>query len=222
MYCLINSKGVASTVNLLGEQIRERHGKSPLTVVAIANGSFYFAPDLVRATGLNLRIEVVKAHSYQGMAPEAARISVASFSDSMVRDKDILVVDDIFETGATSNEVIRLLKARGAHSVELCTFLMKEGKRKYPIIPNYCGLVIDDVWAVGYGMDLDGSYRSLSYIGVPKETRRPGQELRMARPWTSGGASTASIAPHTGQLHRTKDVNKHVAHDPQAGILVTH
>jgi hypoxanthine phosphoribosyltransferase len=201
MRCVASKEVIASTVKHLGVQIFKDHCKDdvPITLVPIANGSVFFAPDLIRAIGLDLRIEIIKARSYRGIVPEAARVCVEAIEDSRIRGQNILIVDDILDTGATVNAVIAHLKERGAGNIELCTLLIKEGKQVFPIAPTYCGLIVDeDTWVVGYGMDLNDEYRTQSYIGVPKETIRPGQVLKNARPWTGGG-----VIPHASHSIRS-------------------
>jgi hypoxanthine phosphoribosyltransferase len=186
MHCVASSREISEAIRELGEEIRADHIKAPPTVVGIANGSLFFVSDLTRSIGLNLRIEIIKARSYTGALATPARVNVEALDDSIIRGKNILLVDDILETGTTVHTVTTLLKQRGAAHVELCVLLIKEGKQKYPVTPTYCGFTIDDMWVVGYGMDLNGWHRCLPYIGVPPEKIRRGQPLTRARRWRRG------------------------------------
>jgi hypoxanthine phosphoribosyltransferase len=191
MHCILNKVEIHECVKDLGLRIRTDYIRDLPTVVPIANGSLFFFVDLIREIGLDLSIETIKARSYEGSLSEPIQINVAALNDSLVKGKNILLVDDILETGTTVDAVTELLMKRGAANVDLCVLLFKEGKLQYQIVPKYVGFVIDDVWVVGYGMDLNNKWRCQSYIGVPAEKMPKGPKPRRGRRWL-GDISEAS------------------------------
>jgi hypoxanthine phosphoribosyltransferase len=184
MFCIASSTEIRQRVNELALEVTKDFIKEPPSVLWIANGSMYFAADLTRAIDFPLPcVECIKARSYEGILQGPVRVNIKALKDKFVRDKNILLVDDILDTGTTLNFVVGLLNDRGARNIEICVLLIKEGTQKYPITPTYCGFAVDNDWVVGYGLDWKGAYRNQPYIGVPKEKVPFGRALRRARPW---------------------------------------
>jgi len=139
-----------------------------LLVVAILKGSFMFAADLLRAlhrAGLDPQVEFFHLSSYLDGTVSSGTVRILRDIESSVRDRDILLVDDILESGRTLAFAKDLLAARGARRVMICTMLEKPGKRAVPIEADFVGFVCPDVFVVGYGMDVAHSYRQLPFIG---------------------------------------------------------
>ncbi len=140
-----------------------------LLVVAILKGSFMFAADLIRAlhrAGLTPQVEFVHLSSYLDGTVSTGQVTILRDVESDVRGRDVLLVDDILESGRTVTFAKDLLMARGAKSVKTAVLLEKPGKRAVSITPDYVGFTCPDVFVVGYGMDVAHSYRQLPFVGV--------------------------------------------------------
>jgi hypoxanthine phosphoribosyltransferase len=139
-----------------------------LLVVAILKGSFMFAADLIRAmhrSGLAPQVEFMHLSSYRAATVSSGQVTILRDVDSDVRDRDVLIVDDILESGRTIAFAKDLLAARGAR-VSTCVLLEKPGKRAVNIEPDFVGFECPDRFVVGYGMDVAHSFRELPFIGV--------------------------------------------------------
>jgi hypoxanthine phosphoribosyltransferase len=140
-----------------------------LLVVAILKGSFMFAADLIRAlhrVGLSPQVEFIHLSSYRASTVSSGRVEILRDVESDVRDRDVLLIDDILESGRTLVFAKDLLMARGARRVMTAVLLEKPGKRAVTIKADYVGFVCPDVFVVGYGMDVAHSYRQLPFVGV--------------------------------------------------------
>jgi hypoxanthine phosphoribosyltransferase len=140
-----------------------------LLVVAVLKGSFMFAADLIRAlhrAGLTPQVEFVHLSSYLDGTVSTGQVTILRDVESDVRGRDVLLVDDILESGRTVTFAKDLLMARGAKSVRTAVLLEKPGKRAVSITPDYVGFTCPDVFVVGYGMDVAHSYRQLPFVGV--------------------------------------------------------
>jgi hypoxanthine phosphoribosyltransferase len=140
-----------------------------LLVVAVLKGSFMFAADLLRAlhrVGLEPQVEFVHLSSYLDGTVSTGNVTILRDVESDVRGRDVLLVDDILESGRTVTFAKDLLMARGAKSVKTAVLLEKPGKRAVQIEPDYVGFTCPDVFVIGYGMDVAHSYRQLPFVGV--------------------------------------------------------
>jgi hypoxanthine phosphoribosyltransferase len=139
-----------------------------LLVVAVLKGSFMFAADLIRAlhrVGLEPHVEFIHLSSYLEGTVSSGTVRILKDIESSVRDRDILLVDDILESGRTLAFAKDLLVARGARRVMICAMLEKPAKRAVQIAADFVGFSCPDVFVVGYGMDVAHSYRELPFIG---------------------------------------------------------
>lgn len=164
---LYDEKAIAARTQALAEEIAAAQPKD-LLVVAILKGSFMFAADLLRAMhriGLEPHVEFVHLSSYREGAVSSGTVKILKDIESSVKDRDVLVVDDILESGRTLAFAKDLLTARGARRVMICAMLEKPGKRAVQISADFVGFVCPDVFVVGYGMDVAHSYRQLPFIG---------------------------------------------------------
>ncbi len=140
-----------------------------LLVVAVLKGSFMFAADLIRAlhrAGLAPQVEFIHLSSYRTATVSSGQVEILRDVESDVRDRDILLIDDILESGRTLVFAKDLLAARGARRVLTAVLLEKPGKRAVTITADFVGFVCPDVFVVGYGMDVAHSYRQLPFVGV--------------------------------------------------------
>ncbi|WP_460449830.1 hypoxanthine phosphoribosyltransferase [Alsobacter sp. SYSU BS001988] len=143
-----------------------------LLVIAILKGSFMFAADLMRAlhrAGMTPQVEFMHLSSYRASTVSSGQVSILRDVESDVRDRDVLLVDDILESGRTLAFAKDLLAARGAR-VMTCCLLEKPSKRAVSIEPDFVGFSCPDLFVVGYGMDVAHSYRELPFIGVVERT----------------------------------------------------
>lgn len=140
-----------------------------LLVVAVLKGSFMFAADLIRAlhrAGLTPQVEFIHLSSYRAGTVSTGRVEILRDVESEVRGRDVLLIDDILESGRTLVFAKDLLMARGAQRVLTAVLLEKPGRRAVEIRADYVGFSCPDVFVVGYGMDVAHSYRQLPFVGV--------------------------------------------------------
>ncbi len=144
-------------------------GPTDLLVVAILKGSFMFAADLIRAmhtAGLAPQVEFVHLSSYRQASVSSGQVEILRDIQSEVSGRDVLLVDDILESGRTLTFAKDLISARGARTVMTAVLLEKPGKRAVAIEPDFVGFTCPDYFVVGYGMDVAHSWRQLPYVGV--------------------------------------------------------
>ena len=165
---LFDENAIATRNEALAKEIANAKPEN-LLVVAVLKGSFMFAADLIRAlhrTGLEPQVEFVHLSSYLDGTVSSGNVTILRDVESDVRGRDVLLVDDILESGRTVTFAKDLLMARGAKSVKTAVLLEKPGKRAVQIHPDYVGFTCPDVFVVGYGMDVAHSYRQLPFVGV--------------------------------------------------------
>ena len=154
----------------LGRDVAERLGTDgePPLVIAVLKGSFIFAADLIRAmhrAGLSPDVEFITLSSY-GTGTVSRGVTIVKDIDSDVADRDVVLVDDILESGRTLEFARQLMLDRGARSVRIVVLLDKPGHRKVAIDPDHTGFECPDLFVVGYGMDAAYAYRELPFVGV--------------------------------------------------------
>lgn len=140
-----------------------------LLILSILKGSLVFTADLIRKISLPLDIDFMKVSSYGSSAISSGQLKISlDLKRDDMTDVDILVVEDIVDSGRTLCNLKLYLEERGAGSVKICTLLDKPSRREYQLVPDYCGVVIPDKFVIGYGLDYDERYRNLPYVGVLK------------------------------------------------------
>ncbi|MBX9740893.1 MAG: hypoxanthine phosphoribosyltransferase [Beijerinckiaceae bacterium] len=165
---LFSEAEIAARVEELAEAIRKADLKN-LLVIAVLKGSFMFAADLLRSLhrkGLQPQVEFVHLSSYLEGTVSQGHITILKDIESDVSGRDVLLVDDILESGRTLAFAKDLLVARGANKVLISVMLEKPGKRAVQVQADYVGFKSPDVFVVGYGMDVAHNYRELPFIGV--------------------------------------------------------
>jgi hypoxanthine phosphoribosyltransferase len=163
---LIAESQIQARLTAMGQQIEADYRDRPLTIVAVLTGSLIALADLVRQIRIPLRIALVQASSYRGATTTATTLVVDETFAPDVAGRDVLLLDDILDTGQTLSALVQHLADRGASSVRTAVLLRKVGRQVVPIEPDYCGFVIPDVFVVGYGLDYNDDYRHLPYVGV--------------------------------------------------------
>lgn len=152
---------IAARVGELAQAIaRDYAGKSPI-LVAILKGSFVFAADLCRALPLGVRIEFLGVRSYGSGTTSTGAVQITQDLTHPIEDQDILIVEDIVDTGLTLTYILGLIKARGARSVRVCALLDKPSRRRVEVPVDYVGFTVGDAFVVGYGLDCAEQYRNL-------------------------------------------------------------
>lgn len=168
---LFDAERIAARTDDLARAVHDDRPEN-LLVVAILKGSFMFAADLLRAlhrTGLAPQVEFMHLSSYGAGTTSSGAVSIVKDIDSDVAGRDVLLVDDILESGRTLAFAKALLLGRGARSVKICVALEKPGKRAAEVEADYVGFVCPDLFVVGYGMDVAHKFRELPFIGVVED-----------------------------------------------------
>jgi hypoxanthine phosphoribosyltransferase len=163
---LIEEAEIQAAVTRIAAEIREKEGGKPLTVVAIMTGSIVFLADLIRKLDIPLRVGVIATSSYRD-GENRGKLVINSEMLVDIADRDVLLVDDIFDTGHTLFEVIALLDEFNPRSIKSAVLLHKEGKQQVEMEPDFVGFKIPDKFVVGYGLDYNDAFRNLPFIGVP-------------------------------------------------------
>jgi hypoxanthine phosphoribosyltransferase len=163
---LIDESRLQERVEELAAEIdRDYADLGSLLCVGILKGSVFFMVDLLKKMKTPMEIDFLQTSSYRsGTTPGEVRIR--KDVDVSIRGKHVLLIEDIVDTGYTVNTILELLRFRGARSVRLCSLLDKAEARKIPVPIDYRGFTIEDVFVIGFGLDIDEKYRDLPYIGV--------------------------------------------------------
>lgn len=166
---LYSEEEIKEKVKELGERIREDYKDKNLLLLGILKGCVPFMADIMRSINLDLEYDFMDVSSYQGTRSMGEVRILKDISTNIV-DKDILIVEDIIDTGVTLSYLTKLLRSRGAKSVEIVTMLSKPSRRKVDLPVKYNGYEIDDHFVIGYGMDYNERFRGLPYIGILDES----------------------------------------------------
>jgi hypoxanthine phosphoribosyltransferase len=163
---LISQAALAARIAELGRKITEDYAGKELVLVCVLKGSFVFAADLARAIDLPVSIEFLGLKSYGDGQESTGVVQITSDLTHPLAGKDVLVVEDIIDTGLTMSYLMRNFATRGPHSVRLCALLHKPSRARVAIPIDYLGFTIDDVFVVGYGLDWAERYRNLPFLGT--------------------------------------------------------
>ena len=162
---LVTEQQIHAAIDKVAAEIRAREGGRPLTVIAIMTGSIVFLADLMRKLDQPMRVGVVQTSSYRGGTQRGA-LTINSDMLLDVEGRDVLLVDDIFDTGHTLNEVIAMIDDLGPKSIKSAVLLLKRGRQEVKMRPDYVGFEIPDEFVVGYGLDYRDMYRNLPYLAA--------------------------------------------------------
>lgn len=166
MYTLLTSDQIAQRVRELGATITRDYRDCPLTILGVLNGSLIFVADLMRQIDLPHRVGFVHASSYRGTTTVGGELTVGTSLMPDISERDVLLVDDIFDTGKTLARLSMELKEFGPRSVSTAVLLWKEGRSEVELTPDHHGFKIPNEFVVGYGLDYDDDYRHLPEIAV--------------------------------------------------------
>jgi hypoxanthine phosphoribosyltransferase len=163
---LLSEQQIAATVKRLADEIATEYANRSLTLIGVLTGSMVFVADLIRQLDLPLRVGLVQARSYRGASttPTELYVNIDLLPDIVGRD--VLLLDDIFDTGQTLSTLSTQLHGMGAKSVRSAVLLYKQGQQKVSFKPDHIGFQIPNEFVVGYGLDYQDAFRHLPYIAV--------------------------------------------------------
>lgn len=165
---LYTEEDLKNIVADLGKRISEDYKDKNLFMVAALKGAVVFMADLMRAIDVPCSIDFLSVSSYGSGTSTSGEVRVLKDLDTTLEGRDLLVVEDILDSGVTLSFLLKNLSARNPKSIRLCTLLDKPERRKVDIKPDYVGTQVPDEFIVGYGLDFAEKYRNLPYIGVLK------------------------------------------------------
>jgi hypoxanthine phosphoribosyltransferase len=166
---LVSEEQVREKVAELGARLSQDYAGRPLILVSVLKGSLPFMADLLRALTIPVQIDLMEVSSYGGTATETTgMVRILKDLSSSIEGKDVLIVEDIIDTGLTLNYLIRYLRGKNPRSLRICALLDKPARRLVEIPIDYRGFTIPDQFVVGYGLDYGEYYRNLPFVGVLK------------------------------------------------------
>ena len=165
---LISKEEVAQKVAELGARLSRDYAGRNLLLISILKGSCVFMSDLMRAITIPCRIDFMSVSSYGSGVKTSGVVKIVKDLDIELMGYDLLIVEDILDSGATLSYIREILSARSPRSIRICALLDKPERRRSDITANYVGAVIPDRFVVGYGLDYDERYRNLPFVGVLK------------------------------------------------------
>jgi len=167
---MLSSKEIAARVHELGAQITKDYQDRALVLVCVLKGSFVFGADLMRAIDLPLRVDFLGVRSYGEGTETSGVVQITQDLSRPIEHEDVLLVEDIVDTGLTVAHLIDLFRTRQPHSVKVCSLLHKPARARIAVKVDYLGFTIEDKFVVGYGLDFAEKYRNLPYIGNVERT----------------------------------------------------
>jgi len=167
---LIDEVVIQKRLDVLAEKVKVDFEGKPIVVVALLKGAILFMADLLRRVPLPMEIECLNVASYHGGTESSGVVSFLDKTLPDVKGRSVLLLDDILDTGRTLDTVMKKLKEEGAAEVKTCVLLAKDIPRDMVMEADYTGFVIGDEFVVGYGLDYQGRYRNLPYVGILKES----------------------------------------------------
>ena len=168
MRIMISSEEIQTKVKELGEKINAHYAQSDkeLVLIGLLRGSVIFMADLCRAIEKPHELDFMTVSSYvNGTTISSRDVKILKDLDGEIRGKDVLVVEDIIDSGHTLSKVMEILQTRNPNSIELCTLVSKPSRREIDLVVKFLGFEVEDRFIVGYGLDFDQKYRHLPFIG---------------------------------------------------------
>lgn len=161
----IAEEKIKNRVRELAEMINKDYHNEPVVMVGVLNGSYIFCADLVRHLKVPAQVEFISLSSYEGTESTGEVSFRLDVKQSLV-GKNVIIVEDIVDTGLTMSFLLKHMKLKNVKSLKLCSLLLKRARLKVEVPIDYLGFDIEDKFVIGYGLDFDGNYRELPYIGV--------------------------------------------------------
>jgi len=167
---MYTAEQINARIKELGHEITREYAGKDLVLVGVLKGSCIFMADLMREIDLPLTIDFMAVSSYKDQTRSTGDVEILKDLSNPIRDKHVIVVEDIIDTGLTLHRLLEILESRGASSIKLAAFLDKpEPRVKTEVTIDYTGFVIPNQFVVGYGLDAAGRYRNLPFIGIVKD-----------------------------------------------------
>ena len=162
---LIDEQTLQNRIKEIAKQIEEEYKGKTITIICILKGSVFFTVDLAKSINEDVRVEFIRVSSYGGDTVSSGEIKMKLDLKDSINGKDVIVVEDIVDTGRTLSYLMEYLKLKQPNSLKICTLLDKKERRVCEVEPDYVGFEIPDEFVVGFGLDYDEKYRNLPYIG---------------------------------------------------------
>ncbi|HQZ69324.1 MAG TPA: hypoxanthine phosphoribosyltransferase [Planctomycetaceae bacterium] len=169
MKILISEGQIRDRVRDLGSQLSSEYSGRPLTILGVLTGSIVLLADLIRATSVPLRVALISASSYGGTRTSPGALSVNSSLVPDLKGRDVVILDDIFDTGHTMVGMYEAVQGFQPQSVKSAVLLWKSERTAVDLVPDYFGFRIPDEFVVGYGLDYNDEFRHLPFIGIPDD-----------------------------------------------------
>jgi hypoxanthine phosphoribosyltransferase len=164
---LVTEEQIAAKVAELGERISNDYAGRELTLVSVLKGSLPFMADLMRRITLPVRIDLMEVSSYGSSGTESSGlVRILKDLSAPIEGRDVIIVEDIIDTGLTLNYLVRYLRGKNPRSIKICALLDKPARRLVEIPIDYIGFEIPDAFVIGYGLDFGEVYRNLRFVGV--------------------------------------------------------
>ena len=162
----LSEEQIAQRVAELGSEITADFPGEEVIILCVLNGAFIFCCDLIKKIELPLRLEFISLSSYGDGTESSGEVICERDCSLDIRDRNIIVVEDIVDTGLTMRHLLQMLRSRGPKTIRIASLLYKPSRNRYPVPIEYLGFEIPDRFVVGYGLDYAQRYRELPYIGV--------------------------------------------------------
>lgn len=163
---LIDEEKVNNKIREIGKQISEDYAGKKVHLVCVLKGGSFFMCELAKRISIPVSLDFMSVSSYGGETQSSGVVKIVKDLDEPLEGKDVIVIEDIVDSGRTLSYLLELLQKRNPKSLALCTLLDKPDRRVVDVEMNYTGFQIPDKFVVGYGLDYDQQYRNLPYIGV--------------------------------------------------------
>ena len=163
---LLSEKEVDDRIQAIGEQISRDYAGKQVHLICVLKGGSFFLCELAKRITVPVSLDFMSVSSYGSETKSSGVVKIIKDLDEPIKGKDVLVIEDIVDSGRTLSYLMEMLKDRGPASLKLCTLLDKPDRRVIDVPVDYTGFEIPDEFVVGYGLDYDQEYRNLPYIGV--------------------------------------------------------
>jgi len=184
---VVEAAALQRRVAELGAEVSRDYAGRDLFMMGVLKGAVFFVADLMRNIEVPCEVDFMAVSSYGSMTDSSGVVRIQKDLDSSIEGKDVLIVEDIVDSGLTLNYLLRNLRARSPRSLEVCALLVKPGRRKIELPIRYVGFEIPNRFVVGYGLDLDQRFRNLSYVAALDAESGSGDGLHAVGDATRGG-----------------------------------
>ena len=191
---IVEAEALQQRVAELGAQISRDYAGRDLFMMGVLKGAVFFVADLMRQVEVGCELDFMAVSSYGSLTDSSGVVRILKDLDSSIEGKDVLIVEDIVDSGLTLNYLLRNLRARSPRSLEVCALLVKPGRRQIELPIRYVGFEIPNRFVVGYGLDLDQRFRNLPYVAALDGDAASYDEALHAVGEVAGGGSGRTAA----------------------------